>query len=528
MSLFLFIHILLTGCKTIPVLQPPGNEPLVVAPQPKLRRLTTSQYQNAIESLFGDGLLFPSNLEPDIERHGLQEIGSSTTPISATGVLRYEEAAYSLLEQVFADQNRMQALLVCTPSSPTDSDCAEEIISIFGRQAWRRPLTMEELAMLRDLHMSVGVQTDDFNIGLEFALSVVLQSPHFLYRSEYGDESGQLTSYELASRLSFLLWNNIPDNELLEAAESDTLATTEELSHHVDRMIADPKMVEGINQMFIDFFALYTLDHLVKDPLVFNHAHPDFGISAREEILLNIYNIVLQQDSDFREILTSQYTYVDPRLAALYDIPAPTLEDFGEVFLPEARGRRGLLGQAGILALHSHSASTSATLRGVFIRKNLLCQNILPAPADVDASLPEATSSAPTLRERITVHMEDPSCAGCHDFVDPIGLGLENFDGIGRWRDKENDVDIDPSGILDGIAFRDAWELGSVVADHPNFGPCFAKHLHEYSIGYSSQETDKAYQEWLTKSFVYNDWSFLEMLRTLIFSETFRKIERTP
>ena len=519
---------LIFGCKTIPVLQPPGNEPIIVAPQSKLRRLTTAQYHNAIDSLLGDGLLFPRNLEPDIDRYGLQEIGASLTPISATGVLRYEEASHSLLEQVFADPNRVQTLMVCTPSSPTDSDCAEEIISNFGRQAWRRPLTMEEIAMLRELHLTIGTQADDFNVGLEFALSVVLQSPFFLYRSEYGDENGKLRSYELASRLSFLLWNSIPDHHLLEAAEDGGLLTTEGLSEQVDRMMNDPKMIEGINHMFIDFFGLYTLDHLVKDPLIFNHAHPDFGLSARQEILLNIYNIVLQQDSDFREILTSQYTYVDPRLAALYDIPAPTLEDFGEVFLPEARGRRGLLGQAGILALHSHSASTSATLRGIFIRKKLLCQNILPAPADVDASLPEATSSAPTLRERIAVHLEDPSCAGCHDFVDPIGLGLENFDGIGRWRDNENDVAIDPAGILDGVAFRDAWELGSVIADHPSFGACFAKHLHEYSIGYSSQETDKEYQEWLTQSFVYNDWSFLEMLRTLIFSDTFQRIERNP
>ena len=328
----------------------------------------------------------------------------------------------------------------------------------------------------------------------------------------------------MASRLSFLLWNSIPDKELLDAAENGDLDTQQGIEDQIERMISDNKIISGINHMFIDFFELYKLDDLIKDPLVFNHAHPDFGYSAKEEILYGLYYLILVDDDDFRNLMTTQKTTIDLRLAALYDIPAPQIDGFGQVWLQPSGGRRGLLGQAGILAMHSHAASSSATLRGMFVRKRLLCQNILPAPADVDASLPEADSSSPTLRERIATHLENDSCSGCHEPLDSIGLGLENFDGIGRWRDKENETTIDPSGSLDGEGYSNAWELGELISNHPDFGSCFAKHLFTYAIGQSMSEDMSPYHDWLSHSFAYNDWSFLNLIRTVTKSNAFRHL----
>ena len=528
MASFWSTILFVSACKTLPDEQfspvPPGPEPVFESSDPRLRRLTTSQYRNAIRTLLGGGLLFPSNLEPDVTVGGLQEVGASVTSISATGVVRYEEASYSLLEQFFTDEESVQKVIPCLEQSTSEADCATETVTNFGRFAWRRPLSETEITLLSDLILSVSEQSGDFMIGLEFGMAAILQSPHFLYRSEYGQGTGTLTDYEMASRLSFLLWNNIPDEPLLTAAQRGELSTFEGLSLQLERMLEDPRIIQGINQMFIDFFELYKLDDLVKDPFVFNHSHPDFGFSAREEILYGIYHIVLKDDADFRELLTSQITTVDLRLAALYDIPAPRLDGFGNVFLPESSGRRGLLGKAGILALHSHATSTSATLRGIFIRRKLLCQEILPAPADVNASLPEADASLPTLRERIAIHLEDESCAGCHDFVDPIGLGLENFDGIGRWRTTENDAKIDASGSLDGVDFNNAWELAAVISEHPDFGGCFAQHLFEYSTGHALQPEEEDYKKWLATSLAYDDWSFLEMIRTMVLSDSFRKV----
>ena len=254
MASFWSILIFVTGCKTAPeekTVPPPGPEPENILPEPSLRRLTTSQYQNAMTSLLGDGLLFPANLEPDIESGGLLEIGASITPISATGVVRYEEAAYSLLSQVFEDASRADELFPCSASS--DSQCAEEILSSFGRRAWRRPLESGEIELLRDLVLSIADESGEFEIGLEFGLAAILQSPYFLYRSEYGDGSGNLTDHELASKLSFLLWNDIPDGPLLDSAASGEISTGDGLSTQVDRMLSDPRIAAGIDQMFIDF-----------------------------------------------------------------------------------------------------------------------------------------------------------------------------------------------------------------------------------------------------------------------------------
>ena len=174
--------------------------------------------------------------------------------------------------------------------------------------------------------------------------------------------------------------------------------------------------------------------------------------------------------------------------------------------------------------MHSHAASSSATLRGMFVRKKLLCHSVFPAPADVEASLPEVNASSPTLRQRLDQHLSDPSCSGCHNSIDLIGLGLENFDGIGRWRSEENEASIDPSGSVDDTPFADAWELGAVVAQHPDFGPCFAEQLYEYALGHQITEGEKDYQAWLADSFAHYDWSFLEMMRNLAMSEAFRSI----
>ena len=169
--------------------------------------------------------------------------------------------------------------------------------------------------------------------------------------------------------------------------------------------------------------------------------------SAKEETFQTI-EYILDNDIDFRELLTTRTSFVNRRLASLYGIQAPFSDGFGEVTLTKQNGRRGLLTQASMLNLHAHATASSPTLRGVFIRKTLLCQVVPPPPADVDTSIPAATEEAPTMRERLEQHFEDPSCAGCHKMMDLVGLGLENLDGIGQWRDLENNAPIDPLETL--------------------------------------------------------------------------------
>ena len=201
---------------------------------------------------------------------------------------------------------------------------------------------------------------------------------------------------------------------------------------------------------------------------------------------------------------------------------APAREGFAPTTLDDAGGRRGLLGQTSFLALNSHPVSTSATLRGQFVREVLLCQYIAPPPSDVDTSIPEPSASARTLRERVAVHLEDDFCASCHQLTDPIGLGLEQFDGLGHFRTREEGAEIDPSGELDGQAFSDAWELSDRVANHPSLTSCFTRTVMGFASGHSVTDGEEEAVDYLNEGFQYMDYSVQFLIRDLIMSSAFR------
>jgi hypothetical protein len=235
-------------------------------------------------------------------------------------------------------------------------------------------------------------------------------------------------------------------------------------------------------------------------------------------------DLLIDRDGDFRDLMTTRDTFVDQRLASLYDIEAPLANGHGPTTLALDGRRHGLLGHASVLNLHAHSGSSSATLRGVFILQTLLCKAIPPPPSDVNTSIPEPDVDSPTLRERLLVHQEDPACATCHTVMDPIGLGLENFDGIGRWRDTENGATIDPSGEVDGYTFETGWTLGQRIREHENFLPCWAGHLYAYTTAHLAEGEVEAYTDWLAEEMVASDHSWRAMTLTAVTSDAFRQV----
>lgn len=502
------------------------DEPVVEPAAPAVRRLTAPQYERVVTDLFGEGLVMPTSLEPDVAFEGLQSIGASTTSLSQWGVERYEDAAYLLAEQAVADTAWRTAHVPCGVGE-VDEPCIRQMLDDLGRRMYRRSLTEPEAARIVGVVDAVGSASGDSEIGLTYALAALLQSPHFLYRVETGEPSGsvrRLTDVELASRLSFLLWDTIPDVELLDAAENGDLASVEGVASHVDRMMTDPRFEQGVRALFTDLLVLYRLEELNKDPLIFTHASPDLGPSAREETLNLLTWLIIEQDGDFRDLLTTQETFVDTRLAALYDIPAPSMTGFSRTTLPYDGRRRGLLGHASLLTLHAHSGASSPTLRGHFVRHVLLCQEIPPPPGDVDTTIPEPDADALTMRDRLASHRENPACATCHDVMDPIGLGLENFDGIGRWRDTENGASIDASGDLDGAGFANAWTLADAMRSHELFMPCMAEHLVAYATAHVVKPEQEALVEWMVASNSRNGHSYRAMMRDLVTSEAFRTV----
>jgi hypothetical protein len=289
-------------------------------------------------------------------------------------------------------------------------------------------------------------------------------------------------------------------------------------------MLLDDRARSGLRNFFTELYQLDLLDEVSKDPLVIPQASPEVGPAAREETLAVMEDLVFDEDTDFRKVLTTRRTFIDRRLAAIYGVTAPSVDEAAWTELPKDGGRRGVLGHASFLMLNAHNSTSSATLRGKFVRERLLCQHMPPPPADVDTSIPEATEDAPTLRDRVQVHLEDPACSGCHQLMDPIGLGFENFDAIGRWRTTEAGTTIDTSGELDGVDFTDAWEMSAALANHPSFGPCVAQSLYQYTTGLSLATGEVALADWLGQAFEADGYRIRDLVLRIVDSPGFSQV----
>jgi hypothetical protein len=331
----------------------------------------------------------------------------------------------------------------------------------------------------------------------------------------------------MASRLSFFLWNTTPDEELLTAAESGEILTESGLAEQVDRLLADPRARQGLRSFVTEWLGLADLDSLEKDSTLFTTFDPSVGPDAREETLRVFEHLVFDLDQDLRDVLTIDWTYVNPRLAAIYAVPSPSPTGFSLVTLPHEVGRRGLLGQIAFLALQAHPTMSSSTLRGRFVRTRLLCGSIDPPPVGVNTALPEATGNARTRRDRMNEHLTNPVCAGCHNKMEPIGLGLENFDSMGAWRTKDNGAPIDASGELDGTPFVGPLELAAALHEHPKLGRCIARNVFKYATSFADDADDIPVVDALGEDFRAAGYSMNSLLRAVAMSPGFR-LARTP
>jgi len=493
-----------------------------------LRRLTRSQFRESVRSLLGDEVVIPKLSEPDTIESGLLSIGASSTTFSPRGVETLESTAYSIADQAI-ETGAYSSFLTCTPNGTVDEACTSSFVETFGRLAWRRPLTTTEIEEVSAVATQSAQVLGDFNQGLVFAMAAILQSPYFLFRVELGptnesEAQGEFGGLELASRLSYFLWNSTPDDELLSAAQSGALATRDGLFEQATRLLEHENARQGLRNYFTEQFLLYKLDTNTKDPEIFEHYHTELGANAREETLQLLEYLMFDVNEDFRDSVTAQYSFINPRLAALYAIPAPVMEGFGYTELGPLSHRVGLLGHASFLSLHAHPVSSSATLRGKAVRNILLCQAVPAPPVDVDTSIPEPSGTTRTLRERVAEHLTEPGCAVCHQFTDPIGLGLENFDGIARYRATDNDAIIDASGEIDGQPFTDMKGLADAIHEHPAFAPCMVKTLSHYGIGRVASQSEKSWIRTLSDRFEVHGYRMKRLILEFIMSPLFTNV----
>lgn len=513
-----------------------GSPALHVEPAaPRLARLTRTQVHHVVRDLLGPDVVPPAALEPDTPTAGLVAVGATTATLSPRGVEQSVDAALALAAQALATPSARAKVVPCEPAGPADAACLEQVARTFGRRAWRRPITDDEAATLVAIGQKGGEALGSFDRGAELLVSALLASPHFLYRVELGEEAPddpaggprRYTSWEMASRLSFLIWDTMPDDALLAAAEAGDLVDDAKLAATVDAMIADPRARDGVRAFFGDWLALRELDGLTKDPAVFAHFSADLGAAAAEETLRSVERVVVDRDADVRELFTTRETFVNPRLAAIYGVPAPE-EGFALVELPQDGARAGILGQVSFLATNAHPTSSSATKRGVALRQRLLCQVMPTPPAELNTAIPEPSPGLVTLRDRLEEHRKSPECAACHDSMDPPGYGLELFDGLGRHRLTEGGVAIDPSGELDGAAYDGPRGLFEAVADHPDLVPCITKTLYQYATNRAAEPGEQDQLDALAASFEAHGHRFRRLLFDVATSPGFRRVGGQP
>ena len=492
------------------------------APPPPLPRLTAAQYRNSVRTLFGPDIVVASDPELDVRSGGLLAVGAGVATVSPRGAENYERLAYAIAEQVLAPERR-DRVLPC-PADAADRACLEAFARTQGHRVWRRPLTAAEIDRLVTVGTTAADTLGDPLQGFEFTLAAMLQSPHFIFRRELGPgpEGGPYNDHAMASRLSFLLWNTTPDDALLAAADAGELTDDTALRARAEAMLNDERARDGVMQIFVEWLGLDGLDALQKDPTIFTAMSPELAPAARHETLAVLDDIVFERDADFREFIDGRRTIVDRKLAALYGVRAPAREGFAPVELPEETRRRGFLGMVSFLAVNAHPTSSSATLRGKFIREKLLCQIVPPPPSDVDTSIPAPSGTTRTLRERVAEHLTNPSCAGCHVMTDGIGLAFENFDGIGVWRDTDHGAEIDATGDLDGTPFPDADVLTGLIAAHEDFPGCVTRYVARYGTGSIEGRDQRALIDALAARFVAGDHRFRALLVDFIMSPAFR------
>jgi hypothetical protein len=509
-----------------------GTETVAVQAGPvALRRLTAEQYEQSVHDVLGRHITVPGRIDPDDRRDGLLAVGASFAGVTPSGLEKYEAAAATIAEQALDAEHRDE-LVQCEPTSPTaaDDSCARSFLERNGRRLFRRSLTEDEIDGRVAVARDAADALNDFYGGLELALTSLLVSPDFLFRVEEAEPDpadpsrSRLTSVSMASRLSFLLWNTTPDDELLAAAENGELVDAAGLAASIERMLASPKLESGLRAFFSDLYDFQQFDDgLVRKDATLFPAYTQPMIEEAKEQTLRTIVAHLANDRDYRHLFTTTDSFMTRRLGVVYQVPVVTASGWEPYVFPDDTGRAGLLGHISLNALHSHAGRSSATLRGKFVREVLLCQDVPTPPANIDFSIVENTAGElRTARDRLEAHVTNEACSGCHTLMDPIGLALEKYDAIGMYREQENGVPIDTSGELDGISYGDAAGLGEALSEHPDLGPCLVRSLYRYAVGRGTEPGEEELLAALGRRFASSGYVVSDLLREILLSEGFR------
>jgi len=498
-----------------------------------IRRMTRFEYNQTVLDLLGDDTSPASGFGAEEEALGFNNNAAALITSQAL-VEQYMLAAEDVSARATEPVTKN---LPCDPGVDGEDACADQFIDTFGKRAFRRPLTADERAMFRAQY-DFGRSQEDFRLGIRMVIELALQSPAFLYRVEFGfpDKAVAglvpLSSWEMASRLSYFVWGTMPDEELFDAAQAGALETPEQVEVQARRMLSDPKaraMVGEFHRQWLDYGRVA---NITKDAELYPEWSAAVGDLMVAETSAFIEHAVFDDGGALTTLLSSPHSYMNEELATFYGIEGVSGSEMQRVDL-DPNQRAGLLTMGTLLAFNSHTNQTSPTLRGKLIREQILCDIVPPPPPDVMATAPEITPGS-TGKDRFAQHTADPACASCHVLMDPIGFGFENFDTVGRYRDEEGGKAIDATGELahtdvDG-PFAGVAELAERLSSSQEVAACYAKQWFRYAYGRGDATEDVCMLDWLDGEFTSSDGNIQELIVKLTQTSAFmfRQAGGTP
>ncbi|HTV23822.1 MAG TPA: DUF1592 domain-containing protein [Polyangiaceae bacterium] len=502
----------------------------------RFRRLTLDEYDRSVRDLLGfDPGPLSSNFPEELPTLG-GYFARGDLRVTDRLIVELQNAAGRLAERAVTQPEVYASLAPCAAEGAA---CRDRFLTAFGLRAYRRPLTEAELARYQALFDAAGAVVgsgDAFRDGVQLSLEAMLDSPHFLYHVERGsgerdDEGERISGYEAASRLSYMLWGSMPDATLLAAAESGELSTGQGIAAHARRLVDDPKVAIRVSDYHSRWLQLGALADGGKDAASFPEYSSELVSSMRAETDRFIREATLAEGGSLEALLTAPYTFVDARLAALYGIEGEFGDELTRVELAPDVPRAGLLTQAAFLTGHSSTDDrTSPILRGVFVLRRLLCQDIPDPPPNAQSTEPPPSATPiVTTRDFFTWKTSMAECQGCHTQINPVGFAFEDFDAIGRHRSEEGGAAIDAKGVLNlagtALAFEGGKELAAQIASRPEAQACYAQNWLRYLWGRADTRADLRTLATITQKLGGADYGVRELLLDVSASAAFSHLQ---
>lgn len=492
-----------------------------------LRRMTRQQFDNTVRDLLNVTGRPSAALSPDARIGPF--FSNSNTPVTNLLVQQHGEVAEALAAQA---ESRMNEIAGCDLSAGDDS-CAAQFVDDFGLRAYRRPLESDE----REGYLSLfrmGRDQVDAETGFRMVLETMLQAPSFLYHADVGmdatpsSEPVPLSSYGLASRLSYFLWNTLPDARLFELAETGELQDPEVLEAEVARMLDDPRAADAIPEFHLQWLGVGDPEGVQRSPEYYPDFDPELARAMHSELVRFTDHLVRRGDGLMSTLFTANYSFLEGPLFDLYGVEEPPNHVVEDPVPLDPAQRSGILTQAAVLTAHSHAEQTSPVHRGILIRENLLCQPISPPPPEVNDTPPSPTPDTST-RDRFAAHSTNPQCAGCHVLMDPIGLGFENYDAIGAYRTVDGNQEVDATGELTSVSddlagpFTGAIELSERLGNSEDVAYCLANQWFRFALSRIESNDDACALESIYRGFEQTG-NIRDLLSAIVLSDAFRYV----